>query len=130
MWMKVLFAMACLMAVLSVAGTARNLEQRRHLRAVIENTEQKISDERLIGENPDRVISFLDREGISHGGYEVKSESGPENNDRTVRAKIPDVAQTVSLIEGPFIYDVLLRFQFDGQNRLIGYTVGESAVGF
>jgi hypothetical protein len=123
-----IFTFVLLIAV-SITGTIYNVVQRRRLQSAILRLEQKVARESLIGKSPERVTAFLNREGFPCRDYELKSESGPENNDHTIRCKIADGAQTISLIEGPYVYDVMLRFRFDHQDRLIEYTVGASAVG-
>ena len=118
---------------ITVAGfvvTARNSVSRMRLKATIARIEQKIANEQLIGDEPSQVVDFLKKERIPHGEYKRKVQYYFPIQDRMITAVIPDVANTFSLIEGPFVWDIFITFKFDEDDNLIKYSVYEHPTGF
>ena len=101
-----------------------NTNGENTIKLVKSTTHQKIKIAKLIGASPDDVITFLNKEHITHAEYYRVYPFNP-NLNRTIRAMRPMVARTWRWPDMPYSINVTITFYFDQNDICQRYVIDE-----
>jgi len=117
-------------ALLFSSGAVVQTYNREHLKAVVNQWQHKLDKARLMGAGPKEMIDYLNRQKLNHGKYDRTPHPGMNVKlGGVIYGQIDNVARTFTLADGPQVWDVVISFQFDNKNKLVGYAVRTKPVG-
>ena len=109
----------------NAVSNTRMQRQKNYWKSVLQNSH-------LIGKTPSEVSSYLDRNGVPHGEYDdgsglvLELDSSPR---RKIEAEFLGVGKTLTLSQGPMIWDLRMQFIFDERNKMKSFEVWLSKTG-
>lgn len=119
---KIVLAVALVFVTVVSITSYITMKGERKAERVKNEITRKVASAKLIGAEPEVVLSFLDQENIPHGDYSRVYPIDPSLN-RTISASLPWVARTWRLPQGPYGVTITMVFRFDENDRCERYDI-------